>query len=141
MKNRGPYGQLYCCRVSLLFSFPLCVASNLIFFCHLVNVLIPKVKKKIKKMAPISKNARKSNVKQQAKSIKATNYTTKLRSATVVTPSKDNNSKKNGNLHQAENMESNKNQVRIFQYQTTYVKLSYIFMCIVFFWVPEFLLY
>ena len=92
-------------------------------------------------MAPISKNAPKSNVKQQAKSIKATNYSTKLRSATVVTPSKDNNSKKNGNLRQADNMESNKNQVRIFQYQTTYVKLSYIFMCIVFFWVPYFLLY
>ena len=78
-------------------------------------------------MAPINKNAAKSNVKQQAKSVKATNYSTKLRSATVVTPSKDNNSKKNGNLHQAENMESNKNQVRIFKYQTMYVKLSYIF--------------
>jgi len=84
-------------------------------------------------MAPIGKNARKSNVEQQAKSIKATNYTTKLRSTTVVTPTKDSNSKKIGNLYQVEKMESNKNQVRIFQYQTTYVKLSYIFMCIVFF--------
>jgi len=92
-------------------------------------------------MAPISKNRPKSNVKQQAKSVKATDYSTKLRSATVVTPSKDNNSKKNGNLHQAENMESNKNQVRIFKYQTMYVKLSYIFMCTVLFWVPELLLY
>jgi hypothetical protein len=92
-------------------------------------------------MAPISKNARKSNVKQQTKSVKATNYSTKLRSATVVTPSKDNNSKKNGNLRQAENMESNKNQVRMFQYHCMYVKLSYTFMCTVLFWVPEFLLY
>jgi len=99
------------------------------------------LEKKKETMAPINKSAAKSNVKQQAKSVKATNYSTKLRSATVVTPSKDNNSKKNGNLHQAENMESNKNQVRIFKYQTMYVKLSYIFMCTVLFWVPELLLY
>jgi len=99
------------------------------------------LEKQNKTMAPISKNRPKSNVKQQMKSIKATDYSTKLRSATVVTPSKDNNSKKNGNLHQAENMESNKNQVRIFKYQTMYVKLSYIFMCTVLFWVPELLLY
>jgi hypothetical protein len=99
------------------------------------------LQKKTKAMAPISKNARKSNVKQQAKSIKTTNYSTKLRSATVVTPSKDNNSNKNGNLRQAETLESNKNQVCIFQYHCMYVKLSYIFMCTVLFWVPELLLY
>jgi hypothetical protein len=92
----------------------------------------PKVREKNKKKAPITKNASKSNVKQQVKSIKATKYSTKLRSANVVTPSKDNNSKKNGNLRQAENLESNKNQVRIFQYH------FYVYSI---FWVPEFLLY
>ena len=92
-------------------------------------------------MAPITKNASKSNVKQQAKSIKATTYSTKLRSANIVTPSKDNNSKKNGNLCQAENF-------GIQQKSGTYISVSYyvcqIIMCFYvysIFWVPEFLLY
>jgi hypothetical protein len=118
-------------RISVLF-FPLCGVASEFIFVVICQTFVSESKRKKKKMAPITKNASKSNVKQQVKSIKATKYSTKLRSANVVTPSKDNNSKKNGNLRQAENLESNKNQVRIFQYH------FYVYSI---FWVPEFLLY
>ena len=132
MKYHTYMGTVAEYRISVLF-FPLCGIASEFIFVVICQTFVTESKRKKKTMAPITKNASKSNVKQQVKSIKATKYSTKLRSANVVTPSKDNNSKKNGNLRQAENLESNKNQVRIFQYHTMYVKLSCIFMCIVFF--------